>query len=148
EERSLPVKLQVVFSLENVVEDPEAGAQAGLAVAEDVPRDSDPRSPIIFVGEIRAARRTRVARKHKTDRSVDEPFRLEAGNEGERASLQITLGGTVFIPDTQRQNKVFAYAPFILSKPIDVLGPNIRGRFAELGVIVGQAKQEICQIIS
>src|ERR1051326_3980241 len=48
----LPVELQVIFTLEHIVEDAATAANAGFAVAFWVPGKTDARSPIILVREV------------------------------------------------------------------------------------------------
>src|SRR6185503_9341208 len=52
EERRLPVKLEVILTLQNSVKDAEPAANTGSPVLERIPGETETRSPVIFVREV------------------------------------------------------------------------------------------------
>src|SRR5207245_796922 len=84
EEGSLPVELQVIFALEDVVEDAEAAANGGLAAAAGVIGEAEARGPVVLVGEVRTLGSAAIAGEHQPDRSVDEALRDLTRSDGER----------------------------------------------------------------
>ena len=83
------VKLNVILAFENVVKDSKSCAHAGLAVAENVPRESEPRCPIVLVRKVHSRRRIRVAREHEANGRVHEALRLFSGDDGVCAAQEV-----------------------------------------------------------
>ncbi len=61
EKRRLPVKLQIVFALQHVIEHAESAANAGFGVAEDVISEAEARAEIRLIREVRPSRRAGIA---------------------------------------------------------------------------------------
>ena len=89
--------MEIVLTLENVVEDAEASTNSGLGVAENIPCETEARRPIVLVGKVCALGRTRVARKNDARGRVDKTLALLARQEAERSPLGILLRLGIFI---------------------------------------------------
>src|SRR5258706_10136792 len=72
EERRLPVELEVILALQNVVEHSNSAAYAHLAVAFRVPSKTEPRCEIVSVGEVRSHRRIFIPRENQPKRGLME----------------------------------------------------------------------------
>src|SRR3981081_3200000 len=70
EEGGLPVKLQVILSLQDVVENPETASNACFAAPLRIPGKADARRPVILVRKIGADRSLGVAREEQPERGV------------------------------------------------------------------------------
>ncbi len=97
----MPVELQVVFPLQDVVDDARAAANAGLALSPRIPREPDSRSPVVEIGVVRAARGTRIAWKQHPDRGIRKHGGLLPESQRERAALRVELGLAVLVPYAQ-----------------------------------------------
>src|ERR1700675_3535178 len=92
----VPVELEIIFGLQDVVKNPKAAAQAGLAVSRWIPGETEARRPIVFVGKIHAMRCALVAGKHEPGGSVWKHGGLQSGNNQKGAPLGVILGAVVF----------------------------------------------------
>jgi hypothetical protein len=87
EERRLAVELEIVFSLENVVENAEAAANTQLSAWR--PRKTKARRPVVFVRKIRALRGIRITGEQDALWRIRKHRRLLTQRPGEGATLQI-----------------------------------------------------------
>ena len=74
----LPVELQIVFALQNVVEQSKSAADAGLGIAARIPRETDARRPIRVVREISSPGRAGIAGEDHPGWSARKDGRLQA----------------------------------------------------------------------
>src|SRR5215813_1157952 len=147
-ERRLPVELQVVLAFQDVIENTEAAADAGFGIAKRIPGKSDARRPVILIRKVRALWRSRISRKHQSNRGVHETLRVRTRNNRERTSFQVELGRVVFIADTQVDGQALGGTPFILEKCISGFAANVgrcRGRLEKL---IRRAEQEVRQRVA
>ncbi len=146
EERRDTIVLQVIFALQNIVENAEPAADAGLSVSEDVVGEAETGRPIIFIWKIHAPRSARVTRKNDAVGSVDEFLRLQPWNEGKGTSFSVIFRLGIFIANAQGQSQAFAEMPGILRESGVLVGANIRRRFGVLEIFIGQSHEEIGKI--
>src|SRR5271169_5814360 len=96
-ERGLAVELKIIFAFQDVIENADAAAQAGLAVSGWVPGKTEARCKIFLVGEVRSGRGTGIAGKHQSLRRVGKSSRLISRNHRKTAPLGVELGRVVFV---------------------------------------------------
>jgi hypothetical protein len=73
EEWRLPVELEIILGLEDIVENPEAAPDAHLAVPLGVPGEAEAGRPVVLVRGIDSARSALVAREEESCGSIGEP---------------------------------------------------------------------------
>src|SRR5579862_633012 len=73
----LPVELQIVLALQDVEENTDTAADAGLSTSGWIPGKAEPWREVILDGKVRTARNARIAGKHHTRRSVYKARRLQ-----------------------------------------------------------------------
>src|ERR1700733_9415698 len=83
EEWRLPVELQIIFTLQDVVEHPESATNAGFTIPARIPGEADARRPIGSIGKIHTPGRARISGEHHSRRSSGKTGGLQAGNDRE-----------------------------------------------------------------
>src|SRR5580704_141301 len=79
----LPVELQIIFTLQDVVEHPESATDAGFSIAARIPGEAQARRPIGSLRKIHAPGRARTSGKHHSRRGYGKTGGLQAGNDRE-----------------------------------------------------------------
>jgi len=147
-ERWRAVELQVVFALQDVIEDTEAAAKAGLAATARTPGKTDARSKVGFVRKIGPTRRPSVSGKNQTERRRRKSCRLISGDDGIGSSLSVNLRRTVLIAKPQTQGQVGSYPPLVLRECVGCLAADVAGRIGALKHVVRGSHEEVGQAVA
>src|ERR1039457_1765735 len=94
-ERRLAVELQIVFGFEDIVEHSESAADASLAIAARVPRETRAWRPVAPGRKIRTHGRAGISGKYHSGRGAGKDRGLEAGNDREGAAFGVFFRGVV-----------------------------------------------------
>ncbi len=145
-ERRRSIELQIVLTLEDVVENSEPAANRGLGIAKDVPCETQARRPIVLVGEVCALGRSGIARKDQAGGRVHKALALLAGYEAERSSLGIVFRLGIFVADAEIQRQPLAHVEVVLRVTRNLVRSNVIESVGALKVVVRQAKKKVGQI--